>query len=454
VVKNPTSGPVPPKTLNEAGQFAVCFSAAWDSKVLTAAYWVTPDQVSKTAPSGEYLTVGSFMIRGKKNFLPPSHLIMGFGFMFKLEDDSVERHKGDRKIRGLEETIEVEKSEVDSVVESLEDVEIDVEDGESSEDEKEEVKLESIDEQETENENNDKNISEPNTEKESTESVKEQENDDTEEETGEENVDEPVSEFPDTDVRVGFDRLGSVEIKTRSVSVSEDPEPVVEPVRTKPIKKEKKKVGGTNNQKEIKQEEPKKSDNVRGKKGKLKKIKEKYKDQDEEERELRMQILQSQGKEKNNKNNKKNKRGMEQLYGKSKATAPKEKRPPPKPKTEIIDGEEVLVEEEKVAVNDETDMLDSLTGVPVAEDELLFAVPVCAPYNTLLNYKYKVKLTPGTGKRGKSCKTALAMFLADKATIPREKDLLKSVKDQDLARNLPGKVKLSAPHLQKVKGKK
>jgi predicted ribosome quality control (RQC) complex YloA/Tae2 family protein len=55
--------PVPPKTLNEAGQFSVCFSAAWDSKVITSAYWVHPDQVSKTAPSGEYLTVGSFMIR-------------------------------------------------------------------------------------------------------------------------------------------------------------------------------------------------------------------------------------------------------------------------------------------------------------------------------------------------------------------------------------------------------
>ena len=71
---------------------------------------------------------------------------------------------------------------------------------------------------------------------------------------------------------------------------------------------------------------------------------------------------------------------------------------------------------------------------------LLFAVPVVAPYSTVLQYKYKVKLTPGTGKRGKACKTALAMFLADKATAQREKDLLKSVKDQDLARNLPGKV--------------
>merc|ERR1719270_2816524 len=136
VIKNPSINPVPPKTLNEAGQFAVCFSAAWDSKVLTAAYWVTPDQVSKTAPSGEYLTVGSFMIRGKKNFLPPATLIMGFGFLFKLEESSIERHKGERKIRGIEE--ETLKAEVESVTESLEDVEINIEEGESDEEEKDE----------------------------------------------------------------------------------------------------------------------------------------------------------------------------------------------------------------------------------------------------------------------------------------------------------------------------
>ena len=49
----------------------------------------------------------------------------------------------------------------------------------------------------------------------------------------------------------------------------------------------------------------------------------------------------------------------------------------------------VVVEEERAAVNDETDMLESLTGLPVPEDEILFAVPVCAPYATLLNYKFK-----------------------------------------------------------------
>jgi hypothetical protein len=37
------------------------------------------------------------MIRGKKNYLPPAQLQMGFGFLFKLDEDSVERHKGERK---------------------------------------------------------------------------------------------------------------------------------------------------------------------------------------------------------------------------------------------------------------------------------------------------------------------------------------------------------------------
>merc|ERR1719289_601361 len=137
IVKNPSSDPVPPKTLNEAGQFAVCFSAAWDSKVLTAAYWVTPDQVSKTAPSGEYLTVGSFMIRGKKNFLPPSQLTMGFAFLFRLEDDSLERHKDERKVRGLEEAKQdmKESESIEELADKVEDVEIDVEGGDSSDEE-------------------------------------------------------------------------------------------------------------------------------------------------------------------------------------------------------------------------------------------------------------------------------------------------------------------------------
>ncbi|KFD47182.1 hypothetical protein M514_11951 [Trichuris suis] len=85
-------GPVPPKTLTEAATMAVCFSAAWEAKVVSNAWWVYHDQVSKTAPAGEYLTTGSFMIRGKKNYLAPSQLLLGFGIMFRLDEDSARQY--------------------------------------------------------------------------------------------------------------------------------------------------------------------------------------------------------------------------------------------------------------------------------------------------------------------------------------------------------------------------
>ncbi|XP_042371347.1 nuclear export mediator factor NEMF-like, partial [Plectropomus leopardus] len=106
VIKNPSGDPIPPRTLTEAGTMSVCYSAAWDAKIVTSAWWVHHHQVSKTAPTGEYLTTGSFMIRGKKNFLPPSYLIMGFGFLFKVDEQSVFRHRGERKVKTVEEDIE------------------------------------------------------------------------------------------------------------------------------------------------------------------------------------------------------------------------------------------------------------------------------------------------------------------------------------------------------------
>ena len=84
IIKNPTGNPVPPKTLNEAGSMAVCYSVAWEAKVLANAYWVYHNQVSKQAPTGEYIGTGSFMIRGKKNFLPQQTLVFGFGLIYKV----------------------------------------------------------------------------------------------------------------------------------------------------------------------------------------------------------------------------------------------------------------------------------------------------------------------------------------------------------------------------------
>lgn len=55
--------------IEEACTFVACYSRAWKTGVGSIdAYVVNPDQVSKQAPSGEYISKGSFMIYGKKEF--------------------------------------------------------------------------------------------------------------------------------------------------------------------------------------------------------------------------------------------------------------------------------------------------------------------------------------------------------------------------------------------------
>ena len=61
-------------------------------------------------------------------------------------------------------------------------------------------------------------------------------------------------------------------------------------------------------------------------------------------------------------------------------------------------------EEEKGKLND----VDYLTGNPLPNDILLYAVPVCGPYSSLQSYKYRVKIIPGTAKKGKGIINMLA----------------------------------------------
>jgi predicted ribosome quality control (RQC) complex YloA/Tae2 family protein len=91
---------IPRISLEQAGTFAMCRSSAWDAKVVTSAWWVRASQVSKTPPTGLSLATGSFVIRGKKNFLDPSQLVMGFAFLFKVDESCVARHRGERVVRG------------------------------------------------------------------------------------------------------------------------------------------------------------------------------------------------------------------------------------------------------------------------------------------------------------------------------------------------------------------
>ncbi|MFB6159763.1 MAG: ribosome rescue protein RqcH [Haloferacaceae archaeon] len=60
---------IPERSREEAAQFAVAYSSVWkEGRFADDAYAVSPDQVSKTPESGEYLEKGGFVIRGDRTY--------------------------------------------------------------------------------------------------------------------------------------------------------------------------------------------------------------------------------------------------------------------------------------------------------------------------------------------------------------------------------------------------
>ena len=58
--------------INETASATASFSKAWGRGLASIdVFYVKPEQVSKKTESGEYMTKGSFMIRGKKNYVKP-----------------------------------------------------------------------------------------------------------------------------------------------------------------------------------------------------------------------------------------------------------------------------------------------------------------------------------------------------------------------------------------------
>jgi predicted ribosome quality control (RQC) complex YloA/Tae2 family protein len=76
---------IPQQTIKETAQFAASYSSGWKEGIgALDTYWILPNQVSKTPPSGEHLQKGSFMIYGKKNYLHNIQLEISIGV--KIED--------------------------------------------------------------------------------------------------------------------------------------------------------------------------------------------------------------------------------------------------------------------------------------------------------------------------------------------------------------------------------
>ncbi len=88
VVKNARGGKLPESTKKETAEAAACYSSGWnDGFGSVDVYAVRPDQVTKTAQSGEYLTKGAFVIRGEREWFKGIALKMAVGF--KTEDSGL-----------------------------------------------------------------------------------------------------------------------------------------------------------------------------------------------------------------------------------------------------------------------------------------------------------------------------------------------------------------------------
>ncbi len=563
--------PLSDQALREAGSFAICMSSAWKSRMVTSAWWVEAHQVSKTAPTGEYLTVGSFMIRGRKNFLPPTALEMGLGVLFRLGDDvSVARHANERRDFALL-AMDQQIDEVDD--DNMTHISISTRppqpskqraSGPISSDPKED-----LDEKKIEKESDDE---------------QEELEKNTNQIENHENVPQIIHENEVTDSdskpskRKGFSarerklikKYGSLEAAEEALSKHKQEEVV--------------KISKNDNDKQNQQTENNSQknnvQNVRGKKAKMKKISKKYADQDDEDRELALLALQGcqKKKDKNKKGSKINHNAQSNTSQAkvaaetaallvrdsgelvenlpkdirdilAKCLTPKGELAPDedKIKWDKLDAEvveqlialetkdaklaavnrlfhltettridnysgslagiirtinkygyegiqleqesgndskqrktkaekaaekeawrEILAEDGIIEVDteidgpiDDTAEISKLTGKPLPEDVILYALPVCAPYQVLAQYKYRVKLTPGNGKRGKSSKQCVEMFCKPEDYNSKSKintssssnkfiEIIKAVNDNEWCQVICGDVKISAAGVSKA----
>ena len=299
IVKNKPNAngqPLPPSTLYQAGIMSVCQSKAWDAKMVTSAYWVYSDQVSKSAPSGEYLTTGSFMIRGKKNFLPPVQLVYGFGYVFKLDESSVGNH-----VRpSLEEKEEDKQENTPTTLETEGSA-----DGHTEPENVETAQHVSVE--------NPSSIDQPISDSDSEDSSSDEEDAFPDTQLEDLNINANEQRKLETDDKYNLDDYGQDSDEQADKNSQEDNSNAS---AKKFITAKERRVMKKNNLTEVteeiklqqqqqqKQKQPKEQKSVsakpkvvappapsRGRKGKAKKIKEKYADQDEEERQLRMELL-------------------------------------------------------------------------------------------------------------------------------------------------------------------
>ncbi|KAK3330501.1 hypothetical protein B0H66DRAFT_64893 [Apodospora peruviana] len=443
--------PIPPSTLAQAGNLSVCCSNAWDSKAGMGAWWVNADQVSKTAPTGEFLQVGSFMVRGKRNLLPPALLALGFGLLFRISEESKAKHVRHRLYDVGEpntHTADVasEAAAADAGESGARGTESD--DDSDSDDEGDDqrdgrrranpLQSQSVDHKDIPGTDNQSNFEPPSSKLEQLKLSNEQ----------------PGGSVP------GQEEEAAQEAKEKAGSDAQSEEHEEKPGRSSSVSHSS--VAGTSStaaSQSTLAAPAKKPVTKRGQRGKAKKIAAKYKDQDEEDRFLMESLIGvTAGRQKAEAE------AAAKAQREAEAAAARERRQKQqeRAKREIAEHEEVrkLLLDEGVEMLDEAEAmemspLDALVGTPLPGDEILEAIPICAPWNALNKVKYKAKIQPGNTKKGKAVKEIVERWrlaagkkgVLDEASAdvekmwPREIDLIKGLKVEEAYNCVPvGKV--------------
>ncbi|KAK9322488.1 hypothetical protein V1517DRAFT_260258 [Lipomyces orientalis] len=356
---------VPPSTLSQAGTLALSTSVAWDNNGLADAWWcrasaVTVDtnvEAALTGASGDAAQVDfRFEVTVNDNMKMPigaSNLAMGFGILFFVDEDSAGRRG---RLRVLDESVPA----ADRVAGPG-----------SGGDKGEQVESEEDDEEHED----DANIL-PQSDSSDESDYSDQESASRESEDGTSSDEAPPS----------------VMSSTSSIPRAGSPGPTSLP---------------------------------RGKKSKLKKISTKYADQDDEDRALRMKILGSAKSER--------RQLLEQERLARRAAREQELRDQKRKEEEAAlqnrerrkqatETQRVPVRADVLLANDEDEIAeivpyDQLVARPSREDNLLAAVPICAPWPALHKVKYKIKLLPGVGKRGKTLKKCQQYFMTGMGSV-------------------------------------
>ncbi|PYH96057.1 hypothetical protein BO71DRAFT_448917 [Aspergillus ellipticus CBS 707.79] len=422
---NSANAPISPSTLSQAGNLCVATSTAWDSKAVMSAYWVNANQVTKTTAGG-LLPTGEFNVKGEKNFLAPSQLVLGFAVMFQVSKESLRNHKTLQFDEPAATDLSVEDSGLGNGVDEKQPIEqkTDIEPETSVEPQEQEQSAGSEDEHEDDTTVPAKNPLQRGLSDEAQDAQPDDEND--------EEPESPNGDHEETQTAQAGEEEANEEEGVTSPQTQDKRQLSARERRMlrkgKPLdpsdsgaKESQESISNGELAKAAKAANTTRQPPTRGKKAKAKKAAAKYADQDDEDRELALRLLgaksakvEKAAAEAEIKVN----RQKEAEEQKKRRRAQHERAAEAERKRQALFEEGGAEDDEETAAAEAADMewIPALIGTPHAEDEILAAIPVCAPWAALGRYKYRTKLQPGAVKKGKAVKEIIGRWISETTT--------------------------------------